>query len=146
MTSTRTTWDGQPIAEDWPHGVTVVVYRPTPAGLELLLLHRARHGPDYAGDWAWTPPAGCRLPGEGVDVCARRELYEEAGLHVPMRRLDDGGDWAVYLAEADGDTEVTLHDPEHDRFEWVSAHEALRRVRPAVPLATLRDALAALAP
>ena len=92
MTATRTTWDGQPIADDPPHGVTIVVHRRGAVGYEVLVLHRARHGPDYVGDWAWTPPAGCRLPSEDVDVCARRELYEEAGLVLPLCRLEDGGD------------------------------------------------------
>lgn len=141
MTTPETTWDGLPIAPEAPYGASVVVYRRVGDDLELLLLHRAHNGPDYAGDWAWTPPAGARLPGEEVAVCAARELYEEAGLELIMNRIEHGADWACYLAEAADDDSVILHDPEHDRFEWVSPDEALRRVRPAAPLATLRDAL-----
>ena len=43
----RTTWDGLPISEEPPFGATVVVYRHNGARLEILLLHRAHHGPDY---------------------------------------------------------------------------------------------------
>lgn len=142
MTTPETTWDGQPIAADWPRGVSVFVYRSVGGALEVLLLHRSHHGPDYDGDWAWTTPAGCRLPGEDVDACAVRELHEEAGLALSMRRFDEGEEWARYVAEAPADAVVTMHDPEHDRYEWVSAAEALRRVRPAPPLDALRAALA----
>ena len=101
MGTTRTTWDGLPVSAERPHGVTVVVYRWTEQGLQVLLLHRAHRGPDYEGDWAWTPPAGARLPGEPVEACARRELREEAGLVLDVRPTACGtADWAVYVAEA----------------------------------------------
>ena len=142
MTTPETTWDGRPVATDWPRGVSVAVYRYVRGELEVLLLHRAHHGPEYEGDWAWTTPAGCRLPGEDVDACAARELFEEAGLTLAMRRFDDGEEWARYLAEAPSDAVVTLHDPEHDRYVWVSTEEALRLGRPDPPLDALRAAVA----
>jgi len=49
-------------------------------GWEYLPLHRAHRGAGYAGDWAWTPPSGARLPGEPVLAGALRELKEEAGI------------------------------------------------------------------
>jgi 8-oxo-dGTP pyrophosphatase MutT (NUDIX family) len=129
--SERTTWDGLPVADDWPHGATVVVWRRQAGGaIELLLLHRAHHGPDYAGDWAWTPPAGSRFPGEDVDVCAARELYEEAGLELTMTRFERDPEWATYVAEAPADAVVTLHDREHDHFRWVDVETALNLVKP----------------
>ena len=125
------TWDGKSIASEPPYGATVVVYRTIPSGPEFLVLHRAHHGPAYGGDWAWTPPAGARQPGETVEACAKRELLEETGLCAPVRRMDPGeADWAVYCAEVDAGTQVVLHDSEHDRFEWVSLVEALKRCRP----------------
>ncbi len=39
--------------------------------------------------------------------------------------------WAVFCALAEDDTVVVLHDEEHDRFEWVSLPEAMRRCLPA---------------
>jgi hypothetical protein len=80
----RTTWDGLPISHEPPYGATVVVYRDRGRAPEVLLLHRAHHGPDHAGDWTWTPPTGSRLPDEPIDQCARRELPD-------WRRLTRGG-------------------------------------------------------
>jgi 8-oxo-dGTP pyrophosphatase MutT (NUDIX family) len=125
-----TTWDGLPISPESPRGVTIVVFRRRPDGPELLMLHRAQLGADYEGDWAWTPPAGARLPGEPVDVAARRELLEETGLGLQVGLTDCGDDdWSVYLAEASMDAEVTLDD-EHDRFAWLPCEIAVARCQP----------------
>lgn len=133
------TWDGLEIALDDPPGCAVVVRRLGPAGHpEFLLLHRNAEGADYEGDWAWTSPAGCRQPGEAVYPSALRELAEEAGItgRLPWavdmgRRSGGGGSWAVFALDVQGDTEVELVDPEHDRYEWLSAEQAMRRVRPS---------------
>jgi len=125
-----TTWDGLPISKEPPFGATVVVYRRRGATLEILLLHRAHHGAEYAGDWAWTPPAGSRLPGEPIDQCARRELREETGLDLPLTLTDCGAaEWPHYLASVALDAAVML-DAEHDRFEWVAADQAAARCLP----------------
>jgi 8-oxo-dGTP pyrophosphatase MutT (NUDIX family) len=157
-TSARSTWDGLPISDERPYGVTVVVYRrgggspeggagaEGPAGLEVLLLHRAHHGPEYEGDWAWTPPAGSRFPGEAVETCARRELREEAGLVLEVRPMACGtDDWALYVAEAPPGVAVSLaHDPEHDRYEWLPTGDAIARCRPELVGAALGRAGALL--
>jgi len=140
MTEPRTTYDGEPIAEDPPFGATVVVYRRVDAGIELLVLHRAHDGPDYEGDWAWTPPAGARKPGEELDACACRELKEETGLEIPIRPAPLAGDWPAYQAEAPADVTVVL-DAEHDRFMWLEPAEALARCRPAIVADQIRAAL-----
>jgi 8-oxo-dGTP pyrophosphatase MutT (NUDIX family)/RimJ/RimL family protein N-acetyltransferase len=132
------TWDGLDRALDDPHGSTVVVRRTHPTeGPQFLLLHRAVNGPNHEGDWAWTSPAGCRLPGEPVYPGALRELSEEAGIDgydvwaVDLTQpAPDGYQWAVFALDLHSQVAVTLTDPEHDRFEWLSAEEALRRVRP----------------
>jgi 8-oxo-dGTP pyrophosphatase MutT (NUDIX family) len=126
----RTTWDGLPVSDEPPFGATVVVYRNRGATLEILLLHRAHHGPEYAGDWAWTPPAGSRLPGEPIDECARRELLEETGLDLALTPTVFGtAEWPHYLARAPLAAAVVL-DAEHDRFEWVAANQAPPRCLP----------------
>jgi len=135
------TWDGLPVAADDPHGSAIIVRRPDgQGGREYLLLHRAHRGPDYDGDWAWTPPSGARLPGEPVLAGALRELAEEAGITcaepVPV---DLSGPWAVLLAEVPAQARVRL-DAEHDQFRWVSAAEALSRCRPASATAGLAAA------
>ena len=119
------TWDGLPVSAERPHGASIVVWRTTEAGLEFLLLHRAHEGPDYAGDWAWNPPGGARVPGEPIDECARRELAEETGLTVEFRATAcfDGDEWLVYEAEAPAEAEVVL-SPEHDAYRWLPLQEA----------------------
>jgi 8-oxo-dGTP pyrophosphatase MutT (NUDIX family) len=132
------TWDGVPRAREKPYGATVVVRRRG----EVLLLHRAHEGPDYDGDWAWTPPSGSRLPGESPDGCARRELREEAGLDLePVRVPSPYDDWAYYVAEAPFDAEVVL-DAEHDAYRWVTVEDARTLCKPPRVAATLRDAYA----
>src|SRR5687768_10625687 len=128
----RHTWDGLPIADDPPHGASVIVYRRTDSGLEFLVLHRAHHGPDYEGDWAWCPPSGARFPGEAVKACARRELEEESGLHLaPIPTAFGSEEWEVFMAHAPADAAVVL-SAEHDRFAWVASDEAQARCLPSV--------------
>jgi 8-oxo-dGTP pyrophosphatase MutT (NUDIX family) len=145
------TWDGLPIAADAPHGATVVVRRPAPDRdqAEYLVLHRAHHGPDYAGDWAWTPPAGSRQPGEAVLPAALRELAEEGGLcpdPAELRPLDLSGRWVRFLLDVPEGTKARLVDAEHDRFEWLPAAAAIARCLPADVAAGIRQAHRVLAP
>lgn len=134
----HTTWDGLPVSQEPPHGCSMVIFRRIGDEMQLLMLHRHHNGPDYEGDWAWTTPAGSRLPGEPVDDCARRELLEETGLALPLHATSCGGpDWRVYWAEAPDDATI-IADLEHDRYEWLPPDEALRRCLPA----RVRDDLA----
>lgn len=127
-----TTWDGEPVARDRPHGAMVVVASRSPNGWRYVLLHRARRGPDWGGDWAWTPPSGSRKPGEDVTACAIRELHEETGLHgQPQPVLTQDVGWAVFALEVPWGTAVAADETEHDRLEWVTYAEARRRCRPA---------------
>ena len=127
----RATWDGLPVTDERPFGACVCVWRERAGRREWLLLHRAHHGAEYEGDWAWTPPTGARLPGEALESCAARELREETGLELPLRLVHTANDWSYWLARAPADADVVL-DREHDRYEWVSLEDALRRCRPTV--------------
>jgi aminoglycoside 6'-N-acetyltransferase len=125
----RYTYDGVPIAPDEPSGAAIVVRR----GAEYLILHRAHHGPGYEGDWAWTPPSGCRQPDEVVLSAALRELAEESGIvaaPIDLRVLDLSGRWVRFGLDVPAGTQARV-DPEHDRFEWVGAAEAVARCQPA---------------
>ncbi|MGH3094305.1 MAG: NUDIX domain-containing protein [Gaiellaceae bacterium] len=129
----RATWDGLPVSREKSHGASVVVWRDIDGEREFLLLHRrAPGGADFDGDWAWTPPAGARLPGESIDETARRELREETGLELRCRATGPGEEeWAVYVAHASARAGVTL-DEEHDRFAWLPIAQAAARCAPAV--------------
>jgi 8-oxo-dGTP pyrophosphatase MutT (NUDIX family) len=140
----ETTWDGLPVAAEKPHAAAVVVWRRRADGVrEFLLLHRHHEGPEYEGDWAWTSPAGARLPGEDPRAAALRELREETGLELeidgPLAHVTD--DVALFVAEAPADAAVVI-DAEHDRFEWVPLDEGVARCLPAVVGESLRIAAA----
>lgn len=131
----RFTYDGLPIAPDEPHGAAIVVRRPAAGDgrPEYLVLHRAHHGLDYEGDWAWTPPSGSRQPGEPVLAAALRELTEETGLAAAatdLRVLDLSGAWVRFGLDMPVGT-IARVDPEHDRFKWLSADYAAERCSPA---------------
>ncbi|HEX7064120.1 MAG TPA: NUDIX domain-containing protein [Bacillales bacterium] len=127
----ETTWDGLPVSDEKPHGTAIVVYKKLKKEPYFLVLHRAHvDGEDYEGDWAWGPPAGARLPGEPVETCMERELFEETGLELTAGLTDIGDEsWYVYYAEAPKDAQITLSE-EHDKFEWLPAEEAASRCLP----------------
>jgi len=127
-----TTYDGLPISPTPPFGATIVVSCYVGSERRYLLLHRAHEGPDYEGDWAWTPPAGSRFPGEPIGTCAARELEEETGLSRELRTIRASDtDWALFTLEFDVKPEVRL-DSEHDRYEWVTLADARVRCKPEV--------------
>src|SRR5580765_5922608 len=135
MAGMDVTWDGLPVARERPFAVAIVVWRTGPSGREFLLLHRvAPGGPDYEGDWAWTPPAGARQPGEGPEAAASRELKEETGLELPLTPLlEESASEAValFVTEVRAGTDIVL-DHEHDRFVWLPLDQALPKCMPSI--------------
>jgi 8-oxo-dGTP pyrophosphatase MutT (NUDIX family) len=140
----ETTWDGMPVVGERPFASCVVVWRRGAHTREFLILHRAHFGPDFAGDWAWTPPSGARQPGEDPNVAAARELREEAGLELPFVQVaSPNPDVALYVAEASQNAEVVL-DPEHDSYRWLPLEAAAELCLPATVADGLRAAAASL--
>ena len=134
-----TTYDGLPVSREPPHGATVVVASESPDGWRYLVLHRAHHGAEFGGDWAWTPPAGARLPGEDIADCAARELEEESGLRgSPSPLLVGSVEWAVFDMVVPWGTYIVVDGVEHDRYEWLSLEEACARCLPPIVGASLR--------
>jgi 8-oxo-dGTP pyrophosphatase MutT (NUDIX family) len=132
------TWDGREVAGEPPFGATVAVWRERDGVREWLVLHRAHHGRDYEGDWAWTPPSGARYPGETIHACARRELVEETGLALDPQPVHLDREWALFVVRASADADVTL-DAEHDAFDWLSVDEACARCMPSAVADGLRE-------
>jgi 8-oxo-dGTP pyrophosphatase MutT (NUDIX family) len=139
-----TTWDGKAVASQPPHGASIIVYRKAGRGREFLILHRGQQGPDFSGDWAWTPPSGARYPGESMEDCAKRELQEETGLSLPISRTNIGSaEWVIYMAECSASDRVCL-SKEHDRCEWLPAADAVARCRPKMVGDSIKVAAQAL--
>jgi 8-oxo-dGTP pyrophosphatase MutT (NUDIX family) len=64
----------------WMPGVTAVVLREAPGGLEVLLVKRSDNG-------EWTPVTGIVDPGEEPHEAAVREVLEEASVAAQVERL-----------------------------------------------------------
>lgn len=144
------------------------MYRRTPAGLEVLLVHPG--GPYFASkdDGAWTLPKGEPGPGEDPLAAARREFREETGLDapadaacLPLGQVKQKGGKVVQAWAFEGDCDPgrcvsntfrleypprsgKFQDyPEADRAAFFAVAEARRKINPAQ--AELLDRLEAAA-
>ncbi|MBD3861251.1 MULTISPECIES: NUDIX domain-containing protein [Bacillus] len=115
-----------------PFGAAIIIYKLEKNIPYFLILHRKHKGIDYEGRWAWGPPAGARFPGEEIEVCMKRELFEETGLQVDCKELIIAEkSWSLYYGEVDNDVTISLSE-EHDRFLWVDFDEAISRCSPEI--------------
>jgi ADP-ribose pyrophosphatase len=113
---------------------------------DVLLIHQFRHA---AGGWIFEVPAG-KLDGEAPEVCARRELEEEAG--VRAGRLEPLG--AIWTTPGFTDERIHLFaafelEPAERRLDSDEAIEVVRtplaRALEMVWSGELSDAKSALA-
>lgn len=129
----------------------VLLFRSSPAGTEVFLVHPG--GPFWArkDDGAWTIPKGLREPGEDAEVAARREFAEETGaqLDLPLEHLGafrqpSGKVIDVFTGRGDFDPASLVSNtfllewpprlgsrvpfPEVDRAGWFGRREALRKI------------------
>jgi predicted NUDIX family NTP pyrophosphohydrolase len=132
----------------------LLLYRRTPAGLELFLAHPG--GPFWRGRdiGAWTIPKGLVAPGEELRDAARREFQEETGipprepfLHLGSVRQKAGKVIHAWAWEGDADPAAivsnttscewprgsgrTLTYPEVDRCAWFESGAARAKLNPA---------------
>ena len=132
----------------------ILLYRRTPGGVEVLLVHPG--GPFWAKKdlGAWSIPKG--LPGEGEDLraAARREFHEETGFAadgpaVPLGQVRQATGKIVHAWAVEGDVDASRVKsntfemewprgsgrmrsfPEVDRAGWFAPDEARRRIIPA---------------
>lgn len=101
---------------------------------KVLVLRRSPRTAHYPG--RWDLPGGMVEPGESLERALRREIREETGLVVRIRRTiaarilygspTRGGLCVTYLVELRGSRSPTLSPREHDRYRWVTPGVALR--------------------
>ena len=142
----------------------LLLFRRTPAGPEVLLVHLG--GPFWARKdlGAWSIPKGEVVPGEDLLSTARREFREETGMDptgVPfaLGLVKQAGGKVVHAWAIEGDFDPAsltsntfsvewpkgsgqFRDyPEVDRAEWFSMAEARRRILATqVPLLEVLEA------
>jgi len=129
----------------------ILLYRLSPRGLELLLVHPG--GPFWARKdlGVWSIPKGEYAPGEDPLAAARRELEEETGMRVegdfmPLGELVSPGRKIVTAFALEGDCDpAALRSntfelewpprsghrqsfPEVDRAQWFSPEEARQKI------------------
>jgi predicted NUDIX family NTP pyrophosphohydrolase len=130
----------------------ILMYRATPRGPEVLLVHPG--GPFWARKdaGAWSIPKGLVQPGEDPLAAARREFAEETGCEAPRDGFVFLGDFrqpsrklvTAYAVAGDFDLSRftsntfalewpprsgrTTVFPEADRAEWFGLAEAERRI------------------
>ena len=116
-----------------------IVWRETPSGRQLALIHRPSHND-------WTLPKGKREAGESWQETALREVFEETGLEA---ELDSFAGSIGYTVE--GVAKVVLFwnmranpksvfksNHEVDQLIWVSLEEALEKISYADEVSLLR--------
>jgi predicted NUDIX family NTP pyrophosphohydrolase len=125
----------------------LLLYRKSPGGLEVFLVHPG--GPFWAKKdlGAWSIPKGEFAPDEDPLAAARREFTEETGFTVdgdfrPLAPIKQKGGKVVhaFAIEADVDAAAVRSNtftfqgrtyPEIDRAEWFALREAREKILPS---------------
>ena len=78
----------------------------------------------------WEPPGGKVEPGELLDEALRREVFEEAGLHIVVHRLLGALEFerptikvACLIMEGRLESGDIRLSSEHDAFRWLTLEE-----------------------
>lgn len=147
--------DRVPLPKSSPRSAGILLYRTTPAGFEVLLVHPG--GPFWArrDAGAWSIPKGGYGDSEEPLAAARREFEEELGTAPPADepvdlgeiRLKSGKRVRAWALAGDLDaTAITSNTftvqwpprsgrmqefPEVDRAQWFGLAEARQKLNPA---------------
>lgn len=117
-----------------PQTAGTLLYRRTPGGLEVLLVHASgnynRHKP-------WSIPKGLPDEGESLEAAARRETLEEAGVMsgdlVPLGSVcyrKSGKQVHCFAGAAPADCQPHCASWEVDRAEFVPFADARQKLHP----------------
>lgn len=101
----------------------LLLFRHSPAGLEVLLAHPG--GPYWVGrqDAAWTIPKGGMHPGEGPLDTAIREFREETGFepappYLPLGHIVQRSGKVVHAFAFEGNADPSVLKSEMTTTEW----------------------------
>jgi 8-oxo-(d)GTP phosphatase len=118
-----------------------VVWRPSPDGDQVLLVHRRKYDD-------WSLPKGKQEPDEPLPLTAVREVLEESGARVtlgrhlaPVRYKVNGNPKQVdyWVAAATGLDAAAVPNHEVDEVAWLPVPEALEHVSYKQDVAVLLD-------
>jgi predicted NUDIX family NTP pyrophosphohydrolase len=111
-----------------------LLYRRGSSGIEVLLIHPSGA---YNRGKPWGIPKGLPEPGEALEAAARRETWEEAGVHAVELRPIGYVDYVkskkrvhAWLGEAPADAKPRPASWEVDHAEFLPLDEARRRIHP----------------
>jgi predicted NUDIX family NTP pyrophosphohydrolase len=101
----------------------LLMYRKTPRGVEVLLVHPG--GPFWRNkdQGAWTIPKGEVEEGEDLLAAARREFEEETGIRarepfLPLEAVKQKGGKTVYAWAFEGDCDPEAIRSNQFQMEW----------------------------
>ena len=123
---------GNDLPVEYPVSSGGVVIRRSPQGVEVLICSQMKTPP------LWGLPKGTPKPGENLEETARREVTEETGLKVEIKKtIGSIRYWFVkggvkyhktvhFFLMAPTGGAIEDHDPEYDVVQWFPASQALR--------------------
>lgn len=116
-------------------GAAILLY--CPATSRFLLVKERRPSPDLEMVEVWNLPRGGTEPGHSTVQTAQKELVEEAGIHLPIRKFKLLGNWQVdagvvanavafYVAEVESESVAKPDQIETFDAQWFSVQDLFK--------------------